>query len=437
MTAVLGAAEDRGARQDPSALAAMIETSVLPCGIRLVTEAMPDTVSATVGFWVGTGSRDERDDQAGISHFLEHLLFKGTPTRSARSIAEDIDAVGGDMNAYTTKEYTTFYVRLLGKDLELGLDVLSDIMWNPALRPSEVDAERQVILEEVLMHLDEPADLVHERCAETMFPGHPLGREVLGLPEVITSVRVDAIRAFLDLHYRPGNIVVSAAGKVDHEALASGLEARFAGERTGERPVRTAPAAPLAGLDVLNRETEQAHLVLGLRAPSRESDQRFALSLLNHSLGGGLSSRLFQKIREERGLCYSIGSDRIAYEDAGALTIGVGTSPDNAHEVLRLVTQELEELAENGVSDRELALAKGHVEADTLLSLEDSGARMSRIGASMLLHGYVLDIDDLTARIMAVTREDIAAVAKDVLGGPRVLAVVGPFDEEDFADAIG
>jgi predicted Zn-dependent peptidase len=437
MTAAHGVAEDLGASKQRSSFAAMIETSVLPCGIRLVTEAMPDTVSATVGFWVGTGSRDERDDQAGISHFLEHLLFKGTPTRGARSIAEDIDAVGGDMNAYTTKEYTTFYVRLLGKDLELGLDVLSDIMWNPALRPAEVDAERQVILEEVLMHLDEPADLVHERCAETMFPGHSLGREVLGLPDVITSVRIDAIRAFLDLHYRPGNIVVSAAGKVDHQALAAGLEARFTGELGGEHPVRSAPEATLSGLDVLNRDTEQAHLVLGLRAPSRESEQRFALSLLNHSLGGGLSSRLFQKIREERGLCYSIGSDRVVYEDAGALTIGVGTSPDNAHEVLRLVTQELEDMAEHGVNDRELALAKGHVEADTLLSLEDSGARMSRIGASMLLHGYVLDIDDLTSRIMAVTRDDIAATAADVLGGPRVLAVVGPFEEEDFADAIG
>ena len=415
----------------------MIETSLLPCGIRLVTEAMPDTVSATVGFWVGTGSRDERDDQAGISHFLEHLLFKGTPTRSARSIAEDIDAVGGDMNAYTTKEYTTFYVRLLGKDLELGLDVLSDIIWNPALRAGEVDAERQVILEEVLMHLDEPADLVHERCAETMFPLHPLGREVLGLPDVITKVSVPEIRSFLELHYRPANIVVSAAGKVDHAKLAAGLEARFGGELEGARPVRSAPAPGMAGLDVLTRDTEQAHLVLGLRAPARESEQRFALSLLNHSLGGGLSSRLFQKIREERGLCYSIGSDRVVYEDAGALTIGVGTSPDNAHEVLRLVTQELEDLADHGVSDRELALAKGHVEADTLLSLEDSGARMSRIGASMLLHGYVLEVDDLTERIMAVTRDDIATVAKEVLGGPRVLAVVGPFDEEDFADAIG
>lgn len=414
----------------------MIHSTVLPSGIRLVTEAMPNTVSATFGFWVGVGSRDEREDQAGISHFLEHLLFKGTPSRSARSIAEDIDAVGGDMNAYTTKEYTTFYVRLLAKDLELGLDVLSDILWNPALRPEEVDAERQVILEEVLMHLDEPADLVHERCAETMFPAHPLGREVLGLPDVITSVQVPEIRSFLDQHYRPANIVVSAAGDVDHDELASGIEARFSGHSEGSRPVRGAPGPTSAALDVLHRDTEQAHLVLGLRAPERRSEKRFAMSLLNHSLGGGLSSRLFQKIREERGLCYSISSDRVAYEDAGSLTISVGTSPEHAHEVLRLVTEELEDLAAHGVTDRELSLAKGHVEADTLLSLEDSGARMSRIGASLLLHGEVLDIDEVTAKIQAVTRDEIAAVAEEVLNGPRVLAVVGPFREADFRDAI-
>ena len=195
----------------------MIETSVLASGIRLITEQMPEVHSVSMGFWVGTGSRDERDGEMGISHFLEHLLFKGTPSRSARSIAEEIDAVGGDMNAYTTKEYTTFYLRLLANDLPLGLDILAEIMTDPALRDAEVDAERKVILEEVLMHLDEPADVVYERFSEAVFPGHPLGREVLGAPEVITSVTVPEIRAFFDRHYRPGNIVVAAAGDVDHE----------------------------------------------------------------------------------------------------------------------------------------------------------------------------------------------------------------------------
>ena len=409
----------------------MIEISQLPCGIRLVTETMP-VRSACVGFWVGTGSRDENDRQAGISHFLEHLLFKGTPRRSARDIAESIDAVGGDMNAYTTKEYTAFYIRLLAEDLPLGMDVLCDIMTDPALRPDEVDAERQVILEEVLMHLDEPADVVQERFSEAVFPNHPLGREVLGLPEVITEVSVEEIRAFFDEHYRPANIVVAAAGDVDHEALSAEIESRFAGGPVGAVPLRKAPGEELLRLDVTTRDSEQAQLVLGMRAPERRSPQRFALSLLNHSLGGGLSSRLFQKVREERGLCYSIISDRVAYSDAGALAVSVGTGPEHAQEVLEIVSEELDNLGMDGVTERELALAKGHVKADTLLSLEDSGSRMGRLGASLLLHGEVLSTEELAERIDAVTPDDVRDVARQVLMRPRALAVVGPFAEDDF-----
>ncbi len=409
----------------------MIEISTLPSGIRLVTEAMP-VRSACVGFWVGTGSRDETEQQAGISHFLEHLLFKGTPRRSAREIAETIDAVGGDMNAYTTKEYTAFYVRLLAEDLDLGLDVLADIMREPALRADEVDAERQVILEEVLMHLDEPADVVQERFAEAIFPEHPLGREVLGLPDVITSVGVGEIRSFFEEHYRPGNVVVAAAGDVEHAVLAERLEERFSGQPLGGPPARQAPGGELRALDVTSRDCEQAQLVPGVRGPSRRSPQRFALSLLNHSLGGGLSSRLFQKVREERGLAYSIISDRVVYSDAGALAVSVGTAPEHAREVLEIVGEELDEMAASGVTEAELALAKAHVKADTLLSLEDSGSRMSRLGASLLLHGEVLSTEELAARIDAVTLEEVAAVAAEVIGSARSLAVVGPFSEGDF-----
>ena len=215
----------------------MITTATLKSGIRLVTESMPEVASLCVGVWVGTGSRDETPEQSGISHFLEHLLFKGTPERTAREIAEEIDAVGGDMNAYTTKEYTTFYVRALAEHVELGLDILCDILVRPALRPEEVDAERQVILEEVLMHRDEPADVVQELFAAAMFPAHPLGREVLGEPDVITKVTVPAIRSFFDAHYLPGNMVIAAAGDLDHERLAAGIEARFAGRSGGSRPL--------------------------------------------------------------------------------------------------------------------------------------------------------------------------------------------------------
>lgn len=415
---------------------ALIVTSVLNCGIRLVTETMPNVSSATIGFWVGTGSRDETTEQAGISHFLEHLLFKGTPERSARSIAEAIDAVGGDMNAFTTKECTVFYVRTLADDLEISLDILSDIMWDPAFRADEVDAERQVILEEVLMHLDEPADVVQERFAETMFANHPLGREVLGIREVITKVTVPEIRAFFNTHYRPGNIVVAAAGDIDHESLVSGIDSRFKGAAAGDPPTRSAPGVSTSSVDVTERDTEQAHLVIGARAPERTSPDRYALALLNFVLGGGISSRLFQKIREERGLAYSIGSDRVAFADAGALVVSVGTSPGSANEVLGLVSSELDDLAKNGVTDRELALAKGHVKANTLLSLEDSGARMSRIGASLLLHGEVLSVQEIATRFAAVTREEVAAVAHRVLSGPRTLAAVGPFEKDAFAGAV-
>jgi predicted Zn-dependent peptidase len=397
---------------------------------------MPGVRSVCTGFWVGTGSRDESPSQAGISHFLEHLLFKGTPTRSARSIAEDIDAVGGDMNAFTTKEYTTFYVRTLAENLDLGLDILSDIMWSPALRTEEVDAERQVILEEVLMHLDEPSDVVQERFAEALFPGHPLGREVLGIPEVITGVTVPEIRSFFDEHYRPGNIVVAVAGDVDHDSVAEGIDRRFAGAPAGVSPQRSAPGPEIRTLDVMSRDSEQAHLVVGVRGPDRRSPDRFALSLLNHSLGGGISSRLFQKIREERGLAYSVVSDRIAYGDAGALAVSVGTAPERAKEVLRLVLSELEDLAASGVMKQELELAKGHLRADTILSLEDSGARMSRIGASLLLHGEVLSVEEVTAKIEAVTLEDVAEVAERILGGPKVLAVVGPFTSDEFSSEV-
>jgi predicted Zn-dependent peptidase len=397
---------------------------------------MPGVRSASLGFWVGTGSRDESPSQAGISHFLEHLLFKGTPTRSARSIAEDIDAVGGDMNAYTTKEYTTFYVRALADDLELSLGVLCDILLDPALRSDEVDSERQVILEEVLMHLDEPADVVQERFAESMFPKHPLGREVLGVPEVITSVTVPEIRSFFEQHYRPGNVVFAAAGDVDHDRLAEAVEARFAGRPPGSPPAREAPGGDVVSLDVMARDTEQAHLVVGVRAPERRAPERFALACLNHTLGGGLSSRLFQKIREERGLAYSVVSDRAAFADSGALAVSVGTGPDRAREVLDLVLAELDEMAANGVTAPELALAKGHLRADTVLSLEESGSRMSRIGASQLLHGEVLSVDEILARIGAVSLEEVNGLAERVLGGRRVVAVVGPFHAEEFAGAV-
>jgi predicted Zn-dependent peptidase len=410
----------------------LIESSVLPCGIRLVTETMADVRSVAVAFWVGTGSRDEPGELAGASHFLEHLLFKGTERRSAAAIAEELDEVGGDCNAFTTKEYTTFYVRLLSEHLSLGLDILSDIMWAPALRPDDIEAERTVILDEILMHADEPADLAAERWQAALFPDHPLGTDTLGTATSVQQITRDDIRAFFELHYRPSNMVVSVAGDCTHDAVAADLEQRFAGGSGGAAPARIAPGPVTVALDVVRRSTEQAHLVYGMRSVSRFDERRWALAVLNHVLGGGLSSRLFQKVREQRGLAYSVWSERAAYEDTGSLAVVAGTAPDHVDEVLRLVSEELELLATDGVTARELAVAKGSLRAEMLLSGEDSGARMSRIGASLLLHGEVLSVDEVLARIDGVERAHVLEVAAELAQAPRTMSVVGPFDQRDF-----
>jgi predicted Zn-dependent peptidase len=413
-----------------------VDTTRLDCGITVVTERMPDVRSVAAGFWVGTGSRDEPPSLAGASHFLEHLLFKGTDERSARDIAEAVDAVGGDLNAFTTKEYTAFYVRLLSGSLDLGLDILSDIMWSPAFRPEEIEAERQVILEEILMHADEPADLVHDVFTEALYPSDPLGREVLGDEAMLTAMGRSDISAFHAAHYRPANMVLAAAGDLDHDKVAAGIERRFAGQLGGAQPRRSVPSLPPRPVAVVNRATEQTHLVVGMPAFDRDDPDRYALSVLNHVLGGGMSSRLFQEIREERGLAYSVYSYRVAYEGTGALAIYVGTAAARVGEVLGLVDREVDRLLSGGITSRELSMARSHLRGAMALSLEDSGARMSRLGRSQLVHGYVPDLADADARLGAVTLSDVSRVIGRVLGGPRVLSVVGPFSEEDFADRL-
>jgi predicted Zn-dependent peptidase len=408
----------------------VIRTEVLECGARLVTESMAEARSVTVGVWVGTGSRDEDDAHSGASHFLEHLLFKGTERWSAADIAESVDEIGGDMNAFTTKEYTAFYIRLLADDLPLGLDVLGAIMSEPALRVDDIDAERQVILDEILMHADEPADFAAEQCTAAMFPAHPLGREVLGTPSSVQALDQLEIRHFFDHHYRAGNLVVAAAGDVDHERLAVEVQARFASRSGGSSPRRVAPVGSGRSLTVHDRPTEQVHLVLGMPCAGRHSPQRWPLAVLNHVLGGGISSRLFQEVRERRGLAYSIWSERIHYEEVGTMSVSVGTAPEHAREVLALVHGELDRMGEKGITARELTVAKGHLRAETLLSLEDSGARMSRIGSSLLLHGQVLEVDEVLSKVEAVTLDDVAAVAAALAAQTRTLSVVGPFDPD-------
>ena len=414
---------------DPEAEAEAIRASSLGNGIRLVTERMPDVRSVALGFWVDVGSRDESPEMAGVSHFLEHLLFKGTEQRTARQIAESVEAVGGEMNAFTTKEYTAFYTRLLDDDLDLGLDILCDIITAPAFRPDEVESERQVILEEILMHEDEPSELVHDLFIEALFPDHPIGREVLGTADTISGLSRDAIAGHFLARYRPPSLVFAAAGNLRHDEIAAGLERRMS-PVPGQRPARGGSqfGAPRPQI-VSTRPTEQANVVVGMRALSRADDDRFALSVLNQVLGGGMSSRLFQEIREQRGLVYAVYSYRSAYLESGALAVYAGTAPSRTEEVLQLIGEELDRLLQDGVTDHELQLAKGHLKGSLALALEDSGGRMNRIGRSELVHGEVLSVSELVSRTEAVTRDDVQRVAERVLGNERVVALVGPFEE--------
>ncbi|MGH9044882.1 MAG: M16 family metallopeptidase [Acidimicrobiales bacterium] len=414
-----------------------ITTAALASGLRLVTESMSDVRSVAIGFWVGSGSRDEPDGLAGASHFLEHLLFKGTLSRSAAQIAEALDEVGGDCNAYTTKEYTAFYVRLLSEHLALGLDILSDIMWTPALAAADVDAERTVILDEILMHSDEPSDLVVENCFSALFPLHPLGRDALGTASSVGDITRQDVAGFFEQHYRPENMVVSVAGDCEHDRVGEMIEDRFRGTSGGKPPQREAPKHAAEPLTVINRPTEQAHLAVGMRCVSRFDPNRWAFAVLNHVLGGGMSSRLFQKVREQRGLAYAIGSERLAFQDAGSLCVGAGTAPSNIDEVLSIVTSEIGLLAGSGVTERELAVAKGNLRAEALLACEDSGARMSRIGASVLLHNEVKSIDEILALIDAVDLEAVTAAARELSAAPRTIAAVGPTNLEHLEAVAG
>jgi len=398
---------------------------------------MPEARSASVGFWVAVGSRDEAEPLAGASHFLEHLLFKGTEHRSARAIAEAIDGVGGEMNAFTAKEHTAYYARVPAAELDPVLELLADVVTAPALRTAEVEAERQVILEELAMDADDPDELVHTLLDAAVFPEHPLGREVAGDRRTIEAMGRDAIAGFFGDHYHPVNLVVAAAGAVDHDRVATAVEGCFAGRVPGERPARVAPSAPLVPLVVRRRRSEQAHVALGWRAVARDDPDRHAVAVLDQVLGGGVASRLFQEVREERGLAYSVFSQTATHSDAGLLSVYVGTAPGRSAEALRVIDGVVADLCEHGVTERELEVARGYLAGSLVLGLEDSGSRMGRLGASETLRGAVTPVDEYLARIAAVSLDDVHRVAVRVLGGPRSIAAVGPVDHRALARLAG
>jgi predicted Zn-dependent peptidase len=408
-----------------------VRLTTLPSGVKVVTEAMPDVRSVSVGFWVDVGSRDERGPVAGATHFLEHLLFKGTQRRSALEIAEALDAVGGDLNAFTSKEFTCFYARCLDRDLPLAVDVLGDMITSATMRPDDVESERQVVLEEISIHLDTPDDLVHSVWHEAYFADHPLGREVLGDESTITAMSAEHVAGWYRRQYVPANLVVAAAGNLDHDHVVEQVVASLARlDRTGDGPAeRTAPpglARPVAVLRA--RPTEQAHIVLGGRGIARGDERRFAAGVLNQALGGGMASRLFQEVRERRGLAYTVYSYQGSHTDTGTFAVYAGTAPGRVDEVLTVIVDELGKARAAGITEAELERAKGNLAGSVVLALEDTGSRMNRIGKAVVTQTPLQSLDETLAAIEAVTLPDVAGMAELFCGGPLTLAVVGSFD---------
>ncbi|MGV1003711.1 MAG: M16 family metallopeptidase [Candidatus Nanopelagicales bacterium] len=416
----------------------LVRRSVLPSGLRVITEDIPGVRSAAFGIWVGVGSRDELGAQMGSAHYLEHLLFKGTRRREALEISALIDGVGGELNAFTAKEYTCFYARVLDTDLPLAIDVISDIVTEALLRAADVDAERGVILEEIAMRDDDPSDLVHDDFMASLYGLTDLGRSILGTHETISSITPAAIASFYRERYMVTNMVVSVAGAIDHDRVVALVSQAFSrSQLTAPRdpqPVavrRGALAAPTrSGVQTVTRPTEQAHLVLGVPAYDRFDERRYALGVLATALGGGMSSRLFQVIREQRGLAYSVYAFNSTFADTGVFGLYAGCLPGKVDEVLELAGRELSDVAANGLTAVELERGKGQAKGQLVLGMEDSGSRMTRIGKADLTIGELPSLDCLLAQIDAVTPEQVQAVAHDLLDRPRALSVIGPFEPD-------
>ena len=413
--------------------------TVLPGGLRVVSEQVPGVRSVAFGIWVAVGSRDERPALHGASHFLEHLLFKGTERRGALEISSLMDAVGGEMNAFTAKEYTCYYARVLDTDLGLAVDVVSDLLTSSLVTPEDVEVERGVILEEIAMHDDDPGDVVHDTFAQALWGDTPLGRNVIGSVESIEGLTRQQIDGFYRRRYDLPHMVVAASGALEHDELVRLVQQAFAAGGDAEpAPLRPTSRPPRSYARVLHvpRRTEQANLVLGATALPRDDPRRFALSVLTTALGGGMSSRLFQSVREERGLAYSVYSCTDAYSDTGSFGVYAGCAPSKVGKVLDLVRAELAEVAEKGVTDEEVRRAQGNLRGQLVLNLEDTGSRMSRLGKAELVHAEVLTTEQVLDRISAVTPDDVRAVARDVLDRPLSLAVIGPYGKADLEKAI-
>jgi len=409
----------------------------LDSGVRVVTEAMPSVRSIALGLWVRVGSRDESDGQAGISHFIEHLLFKGSQRFASTEIDEIFDAMGAEINAGTSKETTSVYARFLDRHLERALEVMGDMVLRPAW--ADVDSERQVVIEEIAMYEDEPSDKVHDVLARAVFGHHPLGRPIVGAAEVVGSVAVEGLAAYHKRCYRPGRLVVAAAGDLDHERVVELVERALEDGGPPPGPVSEPDAAPANGRPTLrfhSKATEQVHLCLGGPGIARGDDRRFALRVLDTLLGGSSSSRLFQEVRERRGIAYSVFSYFGEFVDTGEVAIYVGTRPDRVGEALHVLGTELQRLQDESVGPAELERARENVKGRTALGLESTQARMHRLGSSVLTGVPVLTPDEIVARIDAVTAEDVESLARELFDPERLSAAAVGEDEDAFRTAL-
>lgn len=413
------------------------QKTTLPSGLRVLTEAIPHVRSVCLGFWMGVGARDEEEELGGISHFLEHLIFKGTKTRSAREISELFDTLGGELNAFTAKEYTTYFARLLDEHVPVGVEVLADMLQNSAFRVADMNSERDVVLEEINLHEDSPDERIHDLFATSLWGHHPLGKSILGQADTVRSMSGSEIRDFFDKAYVPANMVVAAAGHLEHEAIVDLVDKHFVPRPGGPHGRKLLPAHPEAHATVFSKKTEQAHISYGTQAVSAKDPRRFALAILDNILGGGMSSRLFQEIREKRGLAYAVYSYHSLYADGGLFSVYAGTNPAKAEEVVKLVQAELDKMAKKGVTDEEVYRAKEHFKGQLVLGMESTSNRMTRLGKSELGDIEILSLDQLVERIDSVTAEAVLDVARTLFSPDRmVLTVIGPFEVDAMAHLV-
>lgn len=406
----------------------MYQKHRLPNGVRVVAERIPYAYSAVIGIWIRTGSRFEDDSNRGVSHFIEHLLFKGTENRTAKEIAEELEALGGTLNAFTAKEYTCYYAKVLAQHLPVAIDLLSDMLFNSLFAEAEIEKERNVVLEEIKMYEDTPDELIHDLFAANVWQRHPLGYPILGTVDSVSQMDRETILNYYHRHYIPENTVIAVAGNIDYHQVFSRLEAIFG---KWSVPVKTnqrqEPPVPKSGEVYYPKDTEQVHFCLGTPSIAQDDSRIYTMIVLNSIIGGGLSSRLFQSIREERGLVYSIYSYHSSYVDAGLFSVYAGTGLDNTAEVVRLILQELGQIRDKGISHEELVKVREQIKGSILLSKESISNRMSRLGRSEICYNRIITSDEIVEGVAQVSEKEVQLLAESLFQkGKFSLTAIGP-----------